>query len=209
MRDRGARMPRPACRSRTSYGARHPRGASHHSGASPGADKLLPYGRSSSPPGEAPRAPSAEPFPRLSRNRVSSRRGAAGAERRAVPTALPEPRLLPARRRRRRAPFEVRDRPRSRSTVRMSRGSESARTPHGATRSHHTESQLPLFKKAERVGFEPTVRGLPAHTLSKRAPSASRTPLQADPRLLGKTIARHPREFLSTCQTTSRRADAG
>jgi hypothetical protein len=30
---------------------------------------------------------------------------------------------------------------------------------------------------AERVGFEPTVR-LPLHTLSKRAPSTTRTPLQ-------------------------------
>ena len=30
---------------------------------------------------------------------------------------------------------------------------------------------------AERVGFEPTVGGLPLHTLSKRAPSASRTSL--------------------------------
>jgi hypothetical protein len=29
---------------------------------------------------------------------------------------------------------------------------------------------------AERMGFEPTVR-LPAHTLSKRAPSTTRTPL--------------------------------
>jgi hypothetical protein len=31
---------------------------------------------------------------------------------------------------------------------------------------------------AERVGFEPTVR-FPAHTLSKRAPSATRTPLRS------------------------------
>ena len=35
-----------------------------------------------------------------------------------------------------------------------------------------------LKDMAERVGFEPTVRGLPAHALSKRAPSASRTPLR-------------------------------
>jgi hypothetical protein len=33
------------------------------------------------------------------------------------------------------------------------------------------------LRYAEREGFEPSVR-LPAHTLSKRAPSATRTPLQ-------------------------------
>jgi hypothetical protein len=33
------------------------------------------------------------------------------------------------------------------------------------------------MQMAERAGFEPAV-GLPPHTLSKRAPSASRTPLQ-------------------------------
>ena len=32
-------------------------------------------------------------------------------------------------------------------------------------------------KMAERVGFEPTV-GFPQHTLSKRAPSTTRTPLR-------------------------------
>src|SRR5438093_11008144 len=38
---------------------------------------------------------------------------------------------------------------------------------------------------AERVGFEPTVR-FPPHTLSKRAPSATRTPLRGK-RVLGLT----------------------
>src|SRR5262245_53622546 len=32
---------------------------------------------------------------------------------------------------------------------------------------------------AERVGFEPTRPGIPTYTLSKRAPSATRTPLRA------------------------------
>ena len=35
---------------------------------------------------------------------------------------------------------------------------------------------VPLQMLAERVGFEPT-RRLPAYTLSKRAPSATRPPL--------------------------------
>ena len=39
---------------------------------------------------------------------------------------------------------------------------------------------------AERVGFEPTVL-LPVHTLSKRAPSASRAPLRDE--LTSKNIA--------------------
>jgi hypothetical protein len=38
-------------------------------------------------------------------------------------------------------------------------------------------SQSGRSQGAEREGFEPSVR-LPAHTLSKRAPSATRTPLQ-------------------------------
>ena len=33
---------------------------------------------------------------------------------------------------------------------------------------------------AERVGFEPTVGGLPLHTLSKRAPSTTRTSLRVE-----------------------------
>ena len=36
-----------------------------------------------------------------------------------------------------------------------------------------------LYKKTEAVGFEPTVR-VNVHTLSKRAPSATRTPLLKD-----------------------------
>src|SRR2546425_1201183 len=41
---------------------------------------------------------------------------------------------------------------------------------------------------AERVGFEPTVR-FPPHTLSKRAPSATRTPLRGK-RVFGRSIIR-------------------
>ena len=37
---------------------------------------------------------------------------------------------------------------------------------------------LPFYKLAEKEGFEPSVE-LPPHTLSRRAPSASRSPLRS------------------------------
>ncbi len=39
-------------------------------------------------------------------------------------------------------------------------------------------SPFGLLKMAERVGFEPTVHLLSVHSLSRRAPSASRSPLR-------------------------------
>ena len=46
---------------------------------------------------------------------------------------------------------------------------------------NHPGEIAPLAKRmAEREGFEPSVQ-LPTHTLSKRAPSATQTPLQSRP----------------------------
>ena len=50
----------------------------------------------------------------------------------------------------------------------------------GATESHSLRHYEPRGRVvAERVGFEPTVGGSPLHTLSKRAPSTTRTSLRA------------------------------
>ncbi len=53
--------------------------------------------------------------------------------------------------------------------------------PGGVHRLPLHRAQLPTYIQifmAERVGFEPTVRLLSAHTISSRAPSATRAPLR-------------------------------
>ncbi len=49
----------------------------------------------------------------------------------------------------------------------------------GAAPESHSLRHWSGARVAERVGFEPTVGGLPLHTLSKRAPSTPRTSLRA------------------------------
>ena len=59
----------------------------------------------------------------------------------------------------------------------------SPRETHGLARAHRRPATV--MRLAERAGFEPAVQ-LPAHTLSKRAPSATRTPLRT-PRISFQT----------------------